>query len=66
MTNGRTYSIVWAIEVDYGYGWEWDTTEDTYSDAVAQIRCYRENVSYPVRMRRRRLYSDTSSTTREV
>ena len=33
----------WEIHGDYGYGDDVLTTEETYADAKAQLRCYREN-----------------------
>lgn len=45
----------WEIQVDYGQGWECDTTEGTRKDAKAQAKTYRENVSYPVRIVKKRI-----------
>jgi hypothetical protein len=33
----------YEIQGNYGYGWEMVTTEETWKDARAQLRCYREN-----------------------
>lgn len=47
----------WEIQVNYGYGqgWECDTTEETWKDAKAQAKTYRENVPYPVRIVKKRV-----------
>ncbi len=37
-----------------GQGWETETCESTWHDAKAMLRCYRENVTYPVRVVKRR------------
>ncbi len=37
------------------YGWECETTESTRKDALAQLKCYRENVTYPVRIVKKRV-----------
>ena len=36
----------WDIEVNYGYGWDCETSEYTYKEAREQLKCYRENVDY--------------------
>lgn len=33
----------YEIQGNYGQGWECVTTEETRSDAMAQLACYREN-----------------------
>ena len=38
-----------------GYGWETETTEDTYKDAKTQVKCYRDNVAYPIRIVKKRI-----------
>jgi len=38
------------IHVNYGFGWEHETTEETYREGLAQLKCYRENISYPVKL----------------
>ena len=47
----------WEIQVNYGYGhgWECDATEETWKDAKAQAKVYRENVTYPVRIVKKRV-----------
>ncbi len=46
---------VWYLLVDYGQGFEHETTEPTYADARAQLRCYRVNCpQYPARLKRAR------------
>ncbi len=51
----------YQIHVNYGYGdgWEHETTEDSWKDAKAQRKCYRENApQYPVKMIKRRVKID--------
>ncbi len=38
----KTYDE-YEIQGDYGYGFECVTTESTWKEAKAQLRCYREN-----------------------
>jgi hypothetical protein len=54
MAYTRKTKDVWYILVNYGHGWEHETTEDTWKEAKDQIRCYRENCSYPVKARKTR------------
>jgi hypothetical protein len=55
MAYQRKTKDVWHIEVNYGGGWEHELTEDSWLEAKAQLKCYRENCpQYPVRARRRR------------
>ena len=45
----------WEIQGIKGYGWECEAVELTWKDAKEQCRCYRENVSYPIRIVKRRV-----------
>lgn len=45
----------YEIQGNNGYGWEVETTEETWADAKAQAKCYRENVNYPIRIVKRRV-----------
>ena len=45
---------VWEIQGNCGYGWEMETTEETKKDAIKQLKCYQENVNYPVRIVKKR------------
>lgn len=55
MAYQRKTKDVWEFWVDYGQGWEHETTEASRKDAVAQRRCYRDNGIYaPIKIRRRR------------
>ena len=45
----------YEIQGDCGYGWEMETTEETYKAAKAQAKCYRENVNYPIRIVKKRV-----------
>lgn len=42
----------YEIQGNYGYGWDMLTTEETLVDAHAQLKCYRENESIPLRVKR--------------
>ena len=50
----RKTKDIYEIQVNYGYGWDVETTEENYSDAKEQLKCYRDNVSYPVRIVKKR------------
>jgi hypothetical protein len=55
MSYARKTKDVWYILVNYGHGWEHELTEESWKDARAQMKCYRENCpQYPVRSRRTR------------
>ena len=45
----------WQLLINYGYGWEVETTENSKKEAVNQLRCYRENVKYPVKIAKKRI-----------
>jgi hypothetical protein len=39
------------LHVNYGQGWEYEICEDSYREAIAQKRCYRENCpEYPTKI----------------
>ena len=38
------------IHVNYGSGWEHETTESTWKEAAAQRQIYQENQKYPVKI----------------
>ena len=45
----------WHFFVNYGGGWEHETTEASFRDAQAQRRCYAENCpQYPTKIKRAR------------
>lgn len=49
---------VWCLMSNYGYGWECELTETTKADAMAQMKCYKENcpgASYKVVKKRERV-----------
>lgn len=48
MARKRKTRDVWHLLVNYGQGWEHETTEATRKEALVQLRCYRENCpQYP-------------------
>ena len=43
----------YAIEGFYeGYGWDIECNCEDYTDAKVQLKTYRENVNYPVRIKK--------------
>lgn len=42
----------YAIESNCGYGWGIECNCEDWKDAKFQLKTYRENVSYPVRIKR--------------
>ena len=42
----------YAIEGNCGYGWDIETYCEDKADAKAQLKTYRENVNYPVRIKK--------------
>lgn len=56
----KTYDE-YEIQGNNGYGWECETTEETYKDAKAQAKCYRENVNYPIRIVKKRVKIDSNA-----
>lgn len=55
MSRTRTTRDEWEIQSNHGYGWDVETTESTLTDAREQLRTYRENVTVPVRIVKRRV-----------
>lgn len=41
----------WEIQGNCGYGWDTETTEETFKAAREQAKVYRANVSYPIRIK---------------
>lgn len=50
----KTYDE-YEIQGNCGYGWDCETTEETWKEARAQAKCYRENVNYPIRIVKKRV-----------
>lgn len=42
----------YAIESNCGYGWDIECYCDDWKDAKAQLKTYKENVGYPVRIKK--------------
>lgn len=56
MAYVRKTKDVYCIEAYYeGYGWAFETAEETYKDAKAQAKCYRENTNTPIRIVKHRV-----------
>lgn len=43
----RKTKDVWKLFVNYGQGWEEETTEDTKEMYLTNKKAYRENCNYP-------------------
>lgn len=55
MSYTRKTRDVWHILINYGQGWEHETTELSRADAKAQLRCYRDNCpQYPAKSKKTR------------
>lgn len=51
MSYTRKTRDEWRLHIHYGQGWEHETSEDTYRDARAQAKTYRENCpEYPTKI----------------
>ena len=48
----------WKIYVNYGQGWEYETFEETYKMMKENVRLYRENCPYPVKVTKGRELND--------
>lgn len=48
---------VWELQANYGYGdgWEYVLEEDTLREAKEQLATYKKNVTYPVRIVKKRV-----------
>lgn len=56
MTYRRKTRDEWNVQGSYGCGWEDVTAEDSYREARARLREYRENQpQYPHRLIKRRI-----------
>ena len=44
------YLYGYKIYVDYGYGYEYECYELTRQNMKNQVKCYRENCKYPVKV----------------
>lgn len=50
----KTYDE-WEIQSNYGYGWDMETTENTYAEAKKALKEYRENLSCSLRIVKKRV-----------
>lgn len=44
----------WDIMTNYGYGWEVENSEYTYTDAMRSLKEYRENIRGAVKLEKHR------------
>lgn len=62
MAYQRKTADEWHLLVNYGQGWEHETTESSWSDARAQRKCYRDNApEYPVKVVKHRVRLEVSN-----
>lgn len=56
MAYKRKTADRWDIMTNWGYGWECECSEYTRKEALAQLKCYRENSDgrFDVRMEKHR------------
>ena len=47
MTKRNKYIYGWKLYVNYGYGWEYETFEETFASYKENKRLYQENCNYP-------------------
>lgn len=45
----------WQLLIDYGYGYDVELTEYSKKEAMQQLKCYRENIKYPVKIVKKRI-----------
>ena len=50
----RNTRDVYCIMGNCGYGWDVECNCEDYADAKIQLKTYRENVNYPVKIVKRR------------
>lgn len=52
MAYKRKTKDCYAIEENCGYGWDIECNCEDRADAKVQLKTYRENVNYPVRIKK--------------
>ncbi|MCQ2978074.1 MAG: hypothetical protein MJ232_08675 [archaeon] len=45
----------WQLLIDYGYGYDIELTEYSKKEAMQQLKCYRKNIKYPVKIVKKRI-----------
>jgi hypothetical protein len=62
MARKRTTRDEWQLHVNYGQGWEHEISEDTFREARARQKEYRENCpQYATKIVSRRVKLDTAA-----
>lgn len=48
---------IWELQANYGYGdgWEYVLEENTLKEAREQLETYKKNVTYPIRIVKKRV-----------
>ncbi len=62
--NKYTYLYIIQGNYGYGHGWEDEAASESYSEARADLKAYRENSPYPSRMIQRRELNETEVLSR--
>jgi len=58
MYNRKTIDV-WTLCLDYGQGWEEETSETSFSEIKLRVKEYRENCpEYPRKIIKRRLLNE--------
>lgn len=55
MSYQRKTKDEYQILTNSGYGWDVETTEETMKEAIEQARCYRDNTTALVRIKKVRV-----------
>ena len=55
MAYVRKTQDCWKFYVNYGDGWEYETMELSYAAMKENRKAYRENCTYPLRIKRGRI-----------
>ncbi len=61
MSYQRKTRDEWEIQSNSGYGWDLECTEETAKAAREQVKCYRANTPYPIRIVKRRVKIEDAS-----
>ncbi|MCX4256448.1 MAG: hypothetical protein OSJ54_05925 [Oscillospiraceae bacterium] len=54
MAYKRKTADRWDIMTNFGYGWECEYSTNSHSDAIVQLKAYRENCQGDVRLEKHR------------
>ena len=54
MAYTRKTKDVYNIVTNYGYGWEFECTEETYKEAKQRLKEYRDNTTAQIKLEKKR------------